>query len=329
MTSPPNAAMKSCMDEWHRRCGRLEHYDYILLNENRESFVMPVPLVTAMADHARYLQGLGALRGGTQADQGSLPYSPWNHYAYPRLLWNSERTADELLEEFFSGYFREAKRPMLAYYRALEEHLIHENVSLHSGGYQYGATPGAFTYSVLAAMRGQLEQAEKAAASWIVVQRVARIREGFDWRLKSSGFTVADLDDPSQFPRLAADDKPTIIDQKMIRLHKEFAEPRKDGGWTFYAMGMIAADLRVDKPGGYVVTVTARGVPCENEDPVLNVFLDHCKAKSMTISSKDFKDYEFRVDDVPAGVDRLELSYRNAASGGRRNLFIKEIRIAK
>ena len=109
---------------------------------------MPVPLVTAMADHARYLHGLGALRGGTQADQGSLPYSPWNHYAYPRLLWNSQRTADELLEEFFSGYFREAKGPMLAYYRTLEDHLIHHDVSLHpQGNYQYGVTPGAFSYS--------------------------------------------------------------------------------------------------------------------------------------------------------------------------------------
>jgi hypothetical protein len=90
---------------------------------------------------------------------------------------------------------------------------------------------------------------------------------------------------------------------------------------------MIAADLRSDKPGGYVITVTAKGVPCENVDPVLNVYLDHCRAGSMAISSKDFKDYEFRVDDVSAGVNRLLLSYWNAATGGRRNVFVKEVRI--
>ena len=104
---------------------------------------------------------------------------------------------------------------------------------------------------------------------------------------------------------------------RWFALRKFFVEPHKDGGWVFWAHGMIAADLRLDKPGNYVITVTARGVPCENVDPVLNVYLDHCRANSMAISSKEFKDYEFRVADVPAGVNRLVLSYWNAASGGR------------
>ena len=209
--------MKACMDQWRRRCERLEHYDYVLLNENRESFVMPVPLVTAMADHARYLHGLESLGGGTQADRDSLLYSPWNHYAYPRLLWNSQRAADELLEEFFSGYFREARQPMLAYYRTLEEHLIHNGVSLHpQGNYQYGVTPGSFSYAVLVTMRQYLEEAKKAAAGWVVAQRVARIREGFDWVLKESCLTAADLESPSRFPRIPADGKPTTIDPSSL-----------------------------------------------------------------------------------------------------------------
>jgi hypothetical protein len=329
MTAPANAAMKACMDQWHQRCGRLEHYDYVLLNENPASFVIPVPLVTSLADHARYLHGLDALGGGTQGDLRSLPYSPWNFYAYPRLLWNPERTAGELLDEFFSGYFREAKRPMLDYYRTLEDHLIQNGVSLHSGGYQYGVTPGAFSYSVLAAMRSHLEAAEKAAAGWVVAQRVARIREGFEWVLKESGFTVADLETPPPFPRIAADGKPAIVQRSSFRLRKEFVEPRKDGGWVFFSQGMIAADLQLDEPGSYVITMSAKGKPCENVDPVLNVYLDHGKAKSLAILPEQFKEYEFRVDGVPAGVDRLVLSYRNSTSGGRRNLIIKEIRIVK
>ena len=328
MSSPANAAMKAGMDQWRRLCDRLEHYDYVLLNENRESFVMPVPLVTAMADHARYLDGLGALGGGTQADPGGMRYSPWNHYAYPRLHWNSRRTADELLEEFFTGYFREAKQPMLAYYRTLEEHLIRNGVSLHpQGNYQYGVTPGAFSYAVLAAMRRHLEEGEKAAAGWVVAQRVARIREGFEWVLKESCLTAADLESPLRFPRIAADGKPATIDPPAFRVRKFFVEPHKDGGWVFWAHGTLAADLRLDKPGSYVIRVTAKGVPCENVDPVLNVYLDHGRGGSLAISSKEFKEYEFRVDDVSAGVNRLLLSYWNAATGGRRNVYVKEIRI--
>jgi len=328
MSSPANAAMKACIEQWHRRCGRLEHYDYALLNENRESFVMPLPLVTAMADHARYLHGLEALGGGTQADRGGVPYSPWNHYAYPRLLWNSQRAADELLEEFFAGYFREAKQPMLAYYRTLEEHLIRNDVSLHQqGNYQYGVTPGSFSYAVLVALRRHLEQAEKASAAWVVAQRVARIREGFEWVLKESCLTAADLESPARFPRIPADGKPATIVPSMVRVRKFFVEPHKDGGWVFWAHGMLAADLRLDKPGSYVVSVTAKGVPCDNVDPVLNVYLDHCRAGSVAISSKDFKEYEFHIDHVSAGVNRLLLSYWNAASGGRRNVYVKEIRV--
>jgi hypothetical protein len=142
-------------------------------------------------------------------------------------------------------------------------------------------------------MRKHLEQAEKAASSWVVAQRVARMREGFEWVLKESCLTAADLDDPSRFPEIPLDGKPVTIGPSMFRVCKFFVEPRKDGGWVFWAHGMIAADLRLGKPGGHVITVIAKGVPCENVDPVLNVCLDHRRAGSVAISSKDFKEYEF------------------------------------
>jgi hypothetical protein len=43
-------------------------------------------------------------------------------------------------------------------------------------------------------MRAYLEHAEKQASGWVVAERVARIREGFDWVMKETGFTAADLD---------------------------------------------------------------------------------------------------------------------------------------
>ena len=184
MSSPLNGPMRACTEEWRRKCSRLEHYEYVLLNESKTSTAMPVPLVTAMVDKARFFCVLDEPDGGTQADSASVPYSPWNHYAYPRLLWNAERTPGELLDEFFAGYFREAKGPMLAYYRTLEDHLINSDVSLRppredsSGVFTYGVRPGSFPYGVLVKMRGYLEQAEKAATSWLVVQRAAGSARG-------------------------------------------------------------------------------------------------------------------------------------------------------
>jgi hypothetical protein len=341
MSSPVNAPMRACTEEWRRKCSRLEHYEYVLLNESKTSTVMPVPLVTAMVDKARFFCALDEPDGGTQADSASMPYSPWNHYAYPRLLWNAERTPDELLDEFFAGYFREAKGPMLAYYRTLEDHLISSDVSLRPppevwmGTFHYGVRPGSFPYGVLVKMRGHLEQAEKAATSWVVAQRVARIREGFDWVLKENCFTAADLDNPSGFLPVPADGTPARVDLAKIRYHKEFAEFRKagqswfkEGGWWFPSYGMFGPDLRLDKPGSYVITVTAKGVSSDHIDPVLNVYLGHCQAKSLAISSKEFKEYEFHVDNAPTGMDCLLLSFWNNGAS-HRQMFVKEIRIGK
>jgi hypothetical protein len=335
MSSPVNAPMRACTEEWRRKCSRLEHYEYVLLNESKTSTVMPVPLVTAMVDKARFFCSLDEPDGGTQADSASMPYSPWNHYAYPRLLWNAQRSADELLDEFFAGYFREAKGPMFAYYRTLEDHLISSDVSLRppredsSGVFTYGVRPGSFPYGVLVKMRGYLEQAEKAATSWVVVQRVARIREGFDWVLKENCLTAADLDNPSGFLPVPVDGTPARVDLAKIRYHKDYVELRKEGGWLFGAQGMIAADVRLDAPGEYVVTVTAKGVPYQNVDPVMHLYVDQHYAGSTAVAPKVLKEYTFRVAKVAGGVRRVLISYWNSADHGARNLYIKEIRISK
>ena len=334
MSSPLNEPMRTCDQQWQRKCAALEHYEYVLLNEGKTSRVMPVPLVSAMVDRARFFRSLGAVDGGTQADPESLSYSPWNHYAYPRLLRNPDLTAKELLEEFFAGYFREAGQPLLAYYRALEDHLTGNDISLRpvpadfTGTYTYGVQPGAFPYALLVTMRGHLQEAERRATSWIVRERVARIREGFDSVLKETGFTPADLDDPAGFVSVPADGTALTVDLSKIPLHKLYVEPDKHGGWFFGAHGMIGADVRLAVPGKYVVTVMAKSVPYENIDPVMNVYLDQHPAGSIAVTPDEYKEYTFHQTISAAGVSRVLVSYWNGATGGRRNLYVKQIRIA-
>ena len=335
MSSPLNEPMRTCNEQWHRKCAALEHYEYVLLNESRTSAVMPVPLVSAMVDRARFFRSLGAVDGGTQADPVSLRYSPWNHYAYPRLLCDPDLTANELLEEFFTGYFREAHEPMLAYYRALEDHLTSDDVSLRplpedfSGTFANGVQPGSFPYALLVKMRGHLQAAEQRATSWVVSERVARIREGFDWVLKESGFTPADLDDSSGFASVPAHGTSVAVDLSKIRLHKLFVEPQKQGGWFFGAQGMIGADMRFNAPGTYVVTVTAKGVPCDNIDPLMNVYIDQHHTGSIAVAPSEYREYKFRQTIPVAGVSRILVSYWNGATGGRRNLYVEQIRVAR
>ncbi len=345
MSDPLNAPMRACTEEWHRKCTRLQQYEYVLLNESKTSTSMPVPLVSAMVDRERYFRSIGQLDCGTQADAQSIPYSPWNHYAYPRLLWNPDRTADEVLNEFFDGYFREAKAPMLAYYHALEDHLISHHVTLRppqedwSGVWNFGVRPGSFPYGLLVQMRNHLEAAEKQATNWIVSERVARIREGFDWVLKESGFTNADLDNPSVFPAVPADGTPATVGLAKIRFQKDLASlrylkhyVRTDGrypGVMFGGYGIIGADLRFQSPGEYTVTVTAKGTHYQDMDPIMYVYVDHQRIGKVSVNPEGYMDYTFPVSISEPGVGRIFVSFWNPGSPGEsRPLYVKEIQVA-
>jgi hypothetical protein len=103
MSSPKNAEMRRRLLAWRELAKHLRHYDYDLIHCERSALKMPVPLVTAMADRARFYHQLDMLDGGTQADLDTLPYNPWNYYAYPHFRWNIALTASNVLDEFFTG----------------------------------------------------------------------------------------------------------------------------------------------------------------------------------------------------------------------------------
>lgn len=332
LSAPANAGMKQVLDAWHAKCGRLATYDYALLHIDywQKAPQLPAPLVTATVDRAKYLARLGALDGGCQATPESLPYNPWNFYAYPRIRWNAAQTAEQLLQEFFTGYYREAGAPMLAYYQALENHLIANDISLHYQGYCYGITPGAFPISVLAAMKKNLETAEQSAKSWVVKQRVATAREGFDWVIAESGLHGVDLTDLSGYTKIGAGT--TSIDLKKMRkqgggVSGNFAELNNNGEWFYGAMGHIEMPLNFAQAGKYTVTLVARSVLYQNVGPVMNVFVG-ARSNSFTVDSKENSEYTFTTN-VPAGVWNLVITYNNAAEGGRRNLIVKEVRIVR
>ena len=335
MSSPLNEPLRTCIQQWHAKCASLEHYEYAILNESKVSTVMPVPLVSAMVDHARFYRSIGAVNGGTQADSQSIGYSPWNQYAYPRLMRDPDLTAKDLLNEFFTGYFREASEPMLAYYRTLEDHLIHDDASLrppsddHSGVFAYGVKPGSFPYGVLVKMRAYLQVAEKHASSWIVADRVARIREGFDWVMTESAYTPADLDDPSAFESVPADGTSVTLDLTKVKLHKQWVEPRKQGGWMFASHGTLGVDMRINTPGEYVVTMTVKGERDGNLDPLMNVYIDSHHAGRVTVESGEPKELTFRQAFDAAGVSRILITYWHTGAKGTQHLHIEQVRVAR
>jgi len=186
MSSPANAAMRQCMESWAKKCKHLEVYDYQLIEGEWMELPMPLPSITAISDRSKFLYKLGAWNGGSQSWLNCLPHDPWNHYAYAKMLWDVNHTPEQVIKEFFPAYYQEAAAPMMAYYNVYEDHLVKNNIDLQNFGYDQGPNPDAFPPALVAAMGKSLDQAQQAAKSWFVKQRVETARKDFDWSVPAS-----------------------------------------------------------------------------------------------------------------------------------------------
>lgn len=336
MNSSGNKKEEKFWKAWRKKCGRFSTYDYCLLHigHSQADPQLPVPLVTAIVDRAKLLYELDMLTGCCQATPQSLPYNPWSFYAYPRIRWNVNQTADQLLKEFFDGYFQEAGESMLAYYKTMEDHLIKNNINL-GAMYLYQIVPGSFPLHVLAKMKRHLKKAEKVAKSWIVKERVVKMREGFVWVIEKRILKGVDLNTISNFPKVTGTGKnPFLVDLAKMRQpthglgHPGNYTSFRNGEWFFGAHGQIETSLFFPKSRKYTVEIVARSKPYDGVFPVMNVFVGHVKVGSVSVDSTEDKKFIFKMD-VPQGVRDIVIIYENAAQGGRRNLIIKDIQIEK
>ncbi len=263
LSSPKNAEMKSRLLRWRELASRLRHYNYDLIHSESGPLPMPVPLVTAMADRARFLHEIDMPDGGTQADLDTIPYNPWNYYAYPRFYWDASRKPADVLREFFLGFYREAGLPMLSYYTTLERYLIANNVSLQARGYDYGLRVGAYPIGVLRKMHQHLSAAESQATYWVTRERVRKAREGLNWILNKRGLTYEDLSSTTGFLRAGPDSSATI-DLRFASI--QTAGQDVGDAWFLFSWAEVGDYVLIEQPGRYRVTIQA-GIGYTNPEP--------------------------------------------------------------
>jgi hypothetical protein len=346
MSSPCNMALKQAFDTWDSMCSRLATYDYALLHDDycQTNPAMPVPLVSATVDRANYLASIGALNGGCQATPESLPYNPWNFYAYPRIRWSTNQTAAQLEQEFFAGFYGEAAAPMLTYYQTMENYHVTNNVDLHPSyfpaAFDYALTPGSFPLDVLAAMKTNLTTAERLATNWWVANRVAHAREGYNWVVSTSGLTGTNLSDTSVYAQINPTNGPYTVNLAQMSAtppnkpwgnYAGFApltyatHPPSTNVWFFGAQGEVQMPLNFVQSGTYNVSVVAKSIQFQGVGPIMNVFLGPANG-SVSVSSLTNTTFSFLLP-VTAGVRNLVITYNNSAPGGARNLIVSQIQI--
>jgi hypothetical protein len=294
MTSPMNAGLKEAFDIWHTNCSRLENYDYALLFTDfwQGDPRLPVPLISALADKAQYLSGIGALNGGCQATDVSVQYNPWNFYAYPRIRWNINQTSAQIEREFFNGYYREAAAPMLAYYQGMENYQVSNNADMHFHGYCYWANPGTFPLYVLNQMQTNLQTAQLLATNWYVINRINDATNCFNWLLAQRGVTnLSMLTNLSMYPVVPANGTYTVQLQHGLLYNNPNtcyytnAALIQANSWQFNGPCMIQQTLNFATAGHYLVTVVSRCSYYNNCWPTMRVFLGASCSGSIPITS--------------------------------------------
>jgi hypothetical protein len=318
MTAPQNAGMKAALDGWHGACSHLATYDYALLHTDysQPDPQMPVACVAGFLAHAQYLESIDALDGGCQANVTSLPYNPWNFYAYPRVRWNTNQTAGAIEQEFFNGYFAEAAAPMLAYYQAMENYQFPNNVNLHYLGYAYDMTPGSFPIGMLATMQTNLLAAEQLATNWWVARRVSYMAAGFNWLLANSPDNLAgvNLTNISQYTVIGAVTN-TQMTVNLPAMTKTTLSTGNSAQWS-----SINSDMYLGSPGQvqqaynftagtYTVSITATATASGSTWPTMVCYLGPAST-TLILNSTAKTTYTFNLT-VPAGVADLVISNPN------------------
>jgi hypothetical protein len=294
LTSPVNAPMQLALDTWSQRCSRLATYDYSLLHIDywQPDPRLPVPMVNAFVEKARYLAGIGALNGGCQATDVSLQYNPWNFYAYPRIRWNTNQTSGQLEQEFFSGYYQEAAAPMLAYYQSLENYQVSNNADLHFIGYCYWANPGTFPLYILNQMQTNLQAAQSLATNWYVINRINDATNCFNWLLSQRGVTNASqLTDFSMYPAVPTNSTYVIHLGAGVPVNNpngyyyKAANVIQAGSWQFTGTSMIQETLNFQTAGQYRVDVVSYCNYFNGGWPSMRVFLGHSCSGAIQVAS--------------------------------------------
>ena len=188
--SPRNREIVRRLKAWAGKTDHLGVYNWDLLIGYH-----PRPFVTSASEWFKFWKELGV--EGIEPEVRTYPEAkwrcnPWYYYAYSRLAWNPDEPAEKILREFFEGYFRDAAKPMLAYYKVLEDHVRAKDL-IYGAWYGGGPTKEIFTPAILKAMSKSLREAEQRGDDFITRRRLAGIRKGFNLVLKALDVSAEDL----------------------------------------------------------------------------------------------------------------------------------------
>ncbi len=191
--SPQNIAFARDLREWSGVADRLWIWNY---NTSFAHYFIPFPDLRARGDNVRFFTE-NHVRGIFQQDvysTGRGELSELSGYLNARLLWDPYCDEDEVINDFLSGVYGPAARPVREYIDLLHDAAERDNI--HIGIWQ-GPDAEYLTDSILASADSLWDAAETATAGHPDIQarvRIARLSSDYAIicrdRLRGNALTV-------------------------------------------------------------------------------------------------------------------------------------------
>ena len=142
---------------------------------------LPYPRHRVLAEDLKYIHRLGLAGEHGQSQGKNWGMLGLNWYVHAQLLWDVNQDADALIEDYYTGYFREARGPMRAYFELMAG--AFRNADGPIGEYRL-ISPKIYADrflkpELMARARGLLDAATQAAQSPRVKRRVRMVEIPF------------------------------------------------------------------------------------------------------------------------------------------------------
>lgn len=153
-----NARFREMITGWTKVCKHVSVYDYY----GHFQIMTPWPLVHDIRKDLPYLRSIG-VTGFMSETQQHWANQGLNFYLTSKLVWDTHRSADETLNDFYHGFYGPAEKPMREYWEAWDSAMAKQDCG--------GNWVAMFTPDLLAKTGRLLDEAERLAGNDDKIQR--------------------------------------------------------------------------------------------------------------------------------------------------------------
>lgn len=181
MSSPLNSTQNDQVGKqiqaWRLISNEMFYWGY---NNNFSHDLLPYPSLARFTNDLKFLKTNNVdyvfFQGGVLPDNYGY-FNKMQAWVVSKLLWNPDLNSEDLIREFFIGYYGDAGNHLLAYYKKIEEAFRKSNTKLKA----YHADYSFLTDNDLSALAGDIELALKSAKRDDHKRRVIEEKKSYDY----------------------------------------------------------------------------------------------------------------------------------------------------